>query len=122
MVVLLREFKAPKSAKAGEEAPFKAEAYPNLYVPMSSEKFFGDGTPVNSLMVKQRREIMKEWFGEQWNEGAMGTVYKGWLYCVLSIIAVIVFYGINLWVSQGISGARFCLTTPGATSGSRTRR
>ncbi|MFH1056537.1 MAG: hypothetical protein V1717_01935 [Candidatus Micrarchaeota archaeon] len=98
-IVALNEFKVPKAAlkKAGEEPGM--EGAPNLYVPMQSNQSFADGTPVNSLMIKHRREIVKEWFGEKWKDGSLGTVYKAWLYCVLSIIAMIVFYGINLWVA-----------------------
>ncbi|HLD62810.1 MAG TPA: hypothetical protein VI875_03005 [Candidatus Norongarragalinales archaeon] len=98
MAVSLREFTAP--ARAKQSAPeFNAAAAPNLYVPMQSNQQFGDGTPVNSLMVKTRGEIIKDWFGEKWKEGSLGTVYKAWLYCVVSLIAVVFFYGINLWIA-----------------------
>ncbi|MEM4254845.1 MAG: hypothetical protein QXR53_00750 [Candidatus Norongarragalinales archaeon] len=98
MAVSLKEFKAHASAK-GQATAFSASTAPNLYVPMQSDKLFGDGTPVNSLMVKTRGEIIADWFGEKWKEGSLGTVYKAWLYCVLSLIAVIFFYGINLWIA-----------------------
>ena len=96
--VTLNEFKAPAGAK--EKPPAQAQAYaPTISVPMQSSKKFGDGTPVNTLMTKQRREVLKDWFGEKWRDGAIGTTYKAWLYCVLSVIAVIIFYSINLWVT-----------------------
>ncbi len=98
MAVSLGQYKAPASAR--QEAPaFSASSAPNLYVPMESTQAFADGTPVNSLMVKNRGEIIKDWFGEKWKEGSLGTVYKAWLYCVLSLIAVVFFYGINLWIA-----------------------
>ena len=98
MAVSLSEFRAPKGAKEAHAASPAAYA-PTISVPMQSNQNFGDGMPVNTLMTKQRREIVKEWFGEKWRDGAIGTTYKAWLYCVLSVIAVVIFYGINLWVA-----------------------
>ena len=96
-LVSLSDFKAP--AQAREYGAVKAEGLPSVYVPMQSNKKFADGTPVNSLMVKQRREVLKEWFGEKWRDGSIGVTYKSWLYTILSVIAVLFFWGVNLWVS-----------------------
>ena len=100
MAVALKDFKTPAVAYA--EAPtaeFKPDAGPGIYAPMRSDKKFADGNPVNSLMLKQRREIVKDWFGEKWRDGSIGTAYKAWAYVVLSVIAIIVFYGISVWIS-----------------------
>src|SRR3989344_562691 len=98
MAVPLKDFKVN-----GKGTPGKGECDPSkapmLYVPMESKMNFADGTPVNSLMVKHRRDILKEWFGEKWKDGALGTAYKAWLYAVISLVAVLVTYGINLWVA-----------------------
>ena len=101
MAVSLSEFKAPANAKIAQaKAEVKSESLPGVFVPMGGmEKKFADGTPINSLMVKRRREIVKEWFGDKWREGSIGTCYKSWLYTILSIVAIVIFYGINLWIA-----------------------
>lgn len=101
MAVSLREFKAPSHAAEAHAAPkagFDPAAAPAIYAPMDTHKKYGDGTPVSPLQIKQRREIVKDWFGEKWRDGSIGTAYKAWFYWLLSVIGILVFYSINLWV------------------------
>ncbi len=99
MAVPLREFKVSEAARKPEKA-FDPATSPNLYVPLGGmEQKFGDGVPVNTIQVRTRGDLIKNWFGEEWKEGSLGTVYKAWFFWALSGIGIIVFYGINLWVA-----------------------
>ncbi len=99
MTISLSEFKASNASRPHKAQEFDSATAPNLYVPMGTDKVFGDGTPINSMQIKTRGDLLKSWFGEDWKEGALGTVYKACLFTVLSLIGVIVFYGINLWIA-----------------------
>lgn len=97
-MISLKDLKVSAPAKKASES-FDASKAPMMFLPMQSKDKFGDGTPVNSLMVKTRGEILGEWFGEVWKDGALGTCYKAWLYAFISLIAVLATYSFNIWIS-----------------------
>ena len=73
---------------------------PYMFVPLEATKTLADGKPVHSLNVITRGDIVKEWMQDDSPRGgSLGAVYTYFFYSWVALIAVLLTYGISLYVA-----------------------
>ena len=73
---------------------------PSMFVPLEANRAMGDGSPIHSLDVTTRSDIVKEWIADDSpHSGNLGAVYTYFFYSWVALIATLLTYGINLYVA-----------------------
>ncbi|MFH1751019.1 MAG: hypothetical protein ABH863_05045 [Candidatus Micrarchaeota archaeon] len=70
-----------------------------MYLPMTANDTQGDGKPVNSLFVKTRGELMNDVLDEDYKNGSVGAIYRGYFMAWFSFALMIIALTINVYLA-----------------------
>ncbi|MFH0836430.1 MAG: hypothetical protein V1834_04690 [Candidatus Micrarchaeota archaeon] len=92
----VKDLTVPKSATQSAPA-FDGKTAPYMWVPLGAKgTIHGDRQePIHSLEVRQRCDLLTEWF----SNGEVASYYHNWLYAILAAVGVLLTFTWNLYVA-----------------------
>ena len=97
----VKDLKLPEKAAKGRAGQFDPKTAPYLFVPLGAKGTIhataggSAGEPIHTLEVRQRRDILSDWFCT----GEVGSYYVNWFYAILAVVGVVLTYSWNLYIA-----------------------